>query len=54
MNDSLQQVHSWKCIHTTAGISFFSNADTTCATPDRSIPATAAAAPQNCRKSLRL
>ena len=34
MNDSLQQVHSWKCSHTTGGFSFFSNAETTWATPD--------------------
>ena len=38
MNDSLQQVHSWKCIQTTAGFSFFSKAETTWATPERLDP----------------
>ena len=47
MNDSLQQVHSWKCIQTTAGFSFFSNAETTWATPVCPNPATVAAAAQN-------
>src|ERR1039458_245360 len=52
MNDSLQQVHSWKCSHSTGGRAFFSNAWVT-ASSDPAIPATIAAYPQNCRKSRR-
>ena len=34
MNDSLQQVHSWKWNHTTVGRGFESSASTTCGTPE--------------------
>src|SRR5271165_6303360 len=53
MNDSLQQVHSWKCNHATGGRGFFSNASATAARLAFESPATIAAYPQNCIKSRR-
>jgi len=41
MNDSLQQVHSWKCNQITFGRGFFSKA---CATAARLLPESPAAA----------
>jgi hypothetical protein len=43
MKDSLQQVHSWKCNHTTGGRAFFSNASATAFRLAFEIPATIAA-----------
>ena len=53
MKDSLQQVHSWKCNHTTGGRAFFSKALATSAEASGPSPAAAAAKVQNCRKSRR-
>src|SRR5512142_1949359 len=54
MNDSLQQVHSWKCSQTTGRRRFFSRALTTSATPLLSRPRYAAIQVQNLTKSRRL
>ena len=53
MNDSLQQVHSWKWNQTTGRRGLVSSASTTCGTPAASMPAAAAIQLQNCRKSRR-
>src|SRR5512140_2362653 len=53
MNDSLQQVHSWKWNQTTGSLGFVSSASTTFPTPDASIPAAAASQLQNLTKSRR-
>ena len=53
MNDSLQQVHSWKWNHTTGSRGWVSSAYTTRLMALDSIPAAAAIQPQNWRNSLR-
>src|SRR5579859_402469 len=53
MNDSLQQVHSWKWSHTTGGRAFFSKACTTLLKPEADRPVTAAAQLQKRMKSRR-
>jgi hypothetical protein len=47
MNDSLQQVHSWKWNQTTGGLAFFSRALTICPKPDAWTPMKAAIVAQN-------
>ena len=53
MNDSLQQVHSWKWNHTTGRRGFVSSAWTTRPTAEASMPAAAAIQLQNWMKSRR-
>ena len=52
MNDSLQQVHSWKCSQTTGGRAFFSKVAATAAVAWVPSPAAAAAKLQNFERVL--